>query len=277
MDYEDEYSCYSEEDAYEYEDDEHLDDAYDFLYDSDDSELPSAEESQEDPEDELTQAEAREAVLMELLPQPELVAADPVEENRRRLKRELRAEALTRMEESARTNTEYEDVIAEWDRLEKNQARKKQRHEFLRGDVPLEFGMKNTYDALVYPAYRMAPTERQLQRGNFLDFLADCPYEMHDLTDKGYIRSVILDMKDEHKELLYFLGIKLLSPTQVAAFRGQTDRNVRKVKATMLRRVQKRLYASLRKMTENGYSPSQRERSFLLRYEAEMMINEQTV
>lgn len=263
------------EDEYEYAVEEQPDDAYDFLFSSDDAETDSGAET--DDEEQLTEAEAREAVLMDLLPAPELVKIDPEEEQKHRLKRALREEALARVEEAARTEQDYLEVLDEWDRLDRNRTRRNQRHEFLRGDVPLEFGMKNTYDALVYPAYRMAPTERQLQRGNFLDFLADCPYEMHDLTDKGYIRSAILDMKDDHKELLYFLGIKLMSPAQVAAFRGQTDRNVRKVKATMLRRVQKRLYAALREMSENGYSLSLRERSFLLRYEAEMMTSEQSV
>ena len=74
-------------------------------------------------------------------------------------------------------------------------------------------------------------------------------------------------MKDGHKELLYFLGVNHLSPQEVAILRGQTDRNVRKVRDVAIRKIQKKLYAALKKLTENGYDATLRERRFMVRYE----------
>lgn len=90
---------------------------------------------------------------------------------------------------------------------------------------------------------------------------------MHDLTAKNYIRKAVMNMKDEHKELVYFLGIQQLSPKEMAELRGQSDRNIRKVRDTALRKVQKQLYNDLTKMVENGYDASLRERRFMQRYE----------
>ena len=134
------------------------------------------------------------------------------------------------MEDAARTTAEFKQMVAMWDKLDRNRERKERYHEILRGDTPLEYGVKNTFDALIFPEWKNTPMERQLAHGNFLDWLSDCPYEMHDLTSKNYIRKTVMEMKDEHKELLYFLGLKLLSPQEVAVLRDQTDRNIRKVR-----------------------------------------------
>ena len=47
------------------------------------------------------------------------------------------------------------------------------------------------------------------------------------------------------KELLYLHAIRLFSSTKIAAIRGQTDRNIRKVRATLLKKIQKKLLAYL--------------------------------
>ena len=85
----------------------------------------------------------------------------------------------------------------------------------------------------------MDTTYRQLSRGNFLDYLADCPYEMHDLTGKAYLRKIVEGMKEEHKEIFFFLYLRQYSPRRLAAIRGQTDRNVRKVRDVILRKVRR--------------------------------------
>ena len=45
---------------------------------------------------------------------------DEEEPERKKLKRELRAETLARLEDSARTQRDFENVIAWWDRLDAN-------------------------------------------------------------------------------------------------------------------------------------------------------------
>lgn len=61
--------------------------------------------------------------------------AAPVSE--KRLKREIQAEAIRRLEEAARTEADFSVVISEWDRLDRNRERRERDHENLRGDIPL--------------------------------------------------------------------------------------------------------------------------------------------
>ena len=49
------------------------------------------------------------------------------EGTRTKLKRELRAEAMTRLEEAARTEKDFENVVACWDKLDANRERKERK------------------------------------------------------------------------------------------------------------------------------------------------------
>jgi hypothetical protein len=48
------------------------------------------------------------------------------------------------------------------------------------------------------------------------------------------------ELKDVHKELLYYLVIRQYSCQRVACMREQTERNIRKVKDTILRKLRKK-------------------------------------
>ena len=51
----------------------------------------------------------------------------------KRLKREIRAEALRRLEEAARTESDFLTVVDEWNKLDRNRERRERDHENLRG------------------------------------------------------------------------------------------------------------------------------------------------
>mgnify|MGYP000764918003 CR=1 FL=1 len=59
----------------------------------------------------------------------------------KRLKREMRAEAIRRLEEAARTEKDFRAVVEEWNKLDRNRERRERDHENLRGDVPLELSL----------------------------------------------------------------------------------------------------------------------------------------
>jgi len=141
------------------------DETYDADYDleSDFDEIPAAE------------LDADQAILSVPVPPPEPLPENEAEEKRQKLKRELREEALARMEASARTEQDFREVVSTWDHLDKNRERKERSHELLRGSIPLEYKLKNTYDALVFPEWKGAPLERQLAHGNFLISLRIAP------------------------------------------------------------------------------------------------------
>ena len=181
------------------------------------------------------------------------------------LKREAKAEALRRYEEAAQTQDDFLKVVATWDKLDQNRERRERYNEVLRADKTLEYGQAGA--GLIFPQWMMDATYHQLSRGNFLDYLADCPYEMHDLIGKAYLRKIVEGMKEDHKEIFFFLYLRQYSPQRLAALRGQTDRNIRKVRDVLLRKVRKKVYHELKRLSERGYVMNDMERDFYRRYE----------
>ena len=189
----------------------------------------------------------------------------PTEDTHGILKRDIKAESLRRYEEAARSLKDFNDVIATWDKLDQNRERRERYNEVLREERTLEYGRSG--DGLIFPQWMMDTTYRQLSRGNFLDYLADCPYEMHDLIGRAYLRKIVESMKEDHKEIFFFLFLRQYSPQRLAALRGQTDRNIRKVRDVLLRKVRKKVYHELKRLGEHGYIMNDMERDFYRRYE----------
>ncbi len=179
--------------------------------------------------------------------------------------REAKAEALRRYEEAAQTPDEFMSVVATWDKLDENRERRERYNEVLREGGTLEYGRDS--DGLIFPQWMMDASYRQLCRGNIWDYLFDCPYEMHNLTGKAYLRKIVEGMKEDHKEIFFFLYLRQYSPQQLAALRGQTDRNIRKVRDVLLRKIRKKVYNKLKRLNKHGYSLSGMERDFYHRYE----------
>ena len=178
----------------------------------------------------------------------------------KRLKREIRAEALKRLEEAARTESDFLTVVDEWNKLDRNRERRERDHENLRGDVPLEF--QAVPEPRIAPLWMNAPDYRQLCSGFFLDILFDCPYEMHELTSNKFISDMVRDLSEEHKEVLYFLSLRLYSATKLAALRGQSDRNIRKLRTTIRKKLQGSFYQHLLEKQEAGGGMTLREQEF---------------
>ena len=200
------------------------------------------------------------ALELKLKPKEEKELAEAV--GRKLLKRELREEALRRYEEAARTVQDFKNVHATWDKLDANRERKERYHELLRGDVPIDYNVDYATASFI-PRWRNDPMERQMLRGNFLDYFFDCPYEMHDLTGKEYLRQIIMGLKESHKEIFYYLFLRLYRPQYVALMCSKTDRNIRKVRDTALRKIHKKMFTELTKMQNHGYIPSAKEAKFL--------------
>ena len=217
-----------------------------------------AEERTLELESELEQDEHPRDYAAELDDEDEEDEAAP--KNDKRLKREILAEALKRTEESARTLKDFQGVIAEWDRLDRNRERRERDHENLRGDVPLEF--QAVPEPRIVPLWMNAPDYRQLCSGFFLDILFDCPYEMHELTADEFISNMIRNLSEEHKEVLFYLSLRLYSTTRLAALRGQSDRNIRKLRMTIHKKLQRAFYQHLREKQEAGGSLTLREQEF---------------
>ena len=177
-------------------------------------------------------------------------------------KRLKRAESIRRLEEAARTEKDFWTVVEEWNKLDRNRERRERDHENLRGDVPLEYQV--VPEPKLIPRWMNNPAYRQLMAGDFLDVLFDCPYEMHQLSADPFISGMIENLSEEHKEVLYFLSLRLYSTTRLAAIRGESDRNIRKLRKTIRKKLQRQMYDHLCGKPE--HSLTLRERQFLEEY-----------
>ena len=167
------------------------------------------------------------------------------EPERKKLKRELRAEALARLEDAARTQRDFENVIAWWDKLDANRERRERYHELSRSgdDVPLDYGA--SANELFFPDTLNDVLEKQIRKGDFIDAIFYCPYDIHELVTEEYLSEILLELKEDHKELLFLWAVRLFSSARIAAIRQQSDRNIRKVRNTMMKKIQKKLLDAL--------------------------------
>lgn len=185
------------------------------------------------------------------------------EPERKKLKRELRAEALARLEDAARTQKDFENVIAWWDKLDANRERRERYHELSRSgdDVPLDYGA--SANELYFPDTLNDVLEKLIRKGDFIDAIFDCPYDIHELVTEEYLSQILLELSEDHKDLLFLCAVKLFSSTKVAAIRQQSDRNIRKVRNTVLKKIRKKLLAALTGKAEKQQPMTLLERAFL--------------
>lgn len=185
------------------------------------------------------------------------------EPERKKLKRELRAEALARLEDAARTQRDFEKVIAWWDKLDANRERRERYHELSRsgGDVPLDYGA--SANELFFPDTLNDVLEKQIRKGDFIDSIFYCPYDIHELVTEEYLSEILLELKEDHKELLFLWAVRLFSSTRIAAIRQQSDRNIRKVRNTMMKKIRKELLSALTDKAEKQQSMTLMEKAFL--------------
>ncbi len=170
---------------------------------------------------------------------------DDEQPERKLLKRELREQALKRLEDSARTLKDYENLVAWYDRLDANRQRKERYHELFRSgdDVPFDYGASE--DALYFPDTLNDVLSKQERKGDFIDSVFYCPYEIHELVTDGDMSNILRELNEDQKFLLFLWALRQYSSARIADIRGQSDRNIRKVRNTMMKRIRKKLLAAL--------------------------------
>ena len=158
------------------------------------------------------------------------------------LHREARALAIQRIEESARTEADFENVLYWWDKLDANRERKERHHEIGRSTVPLEWGADEWYLS-TRPSYDMI-LRRLMLAGDFLDFIFDSPETLHELVTDIDLSEILQELKPHLKNMLYYLFLRDYSTAEYAESIGQTDRNIRGIRETALKKIRK-LYGGI--------------------------------
>lgn len=290
--FEDDYRYEDEVDDFEYIDDDEEEDE-NALWDDEDavdaeidnpSDKPKRKRKKKDTEDssdesypEEAEADAAEQAQRQIALEQNIIdrleadaAEHPFEDDvgdeepeRKKLKRELRAEALARLEDAARTQRGFENVIDWWDKLDANRERRERYHELSRSgdDVPLDYGA--SANELFFPDTLNDVLEKQIRKGDFIDAIFYCPYDIHELVTEEYLSEILLELKEDHKELLFLWAVRLFSSTRIAAIRQQSDRNIRKIRNTMMKKIRKELLSALTDKAEKQLPMTLVEKAFL--------------
>ena len=177
------------------------------------------------------------------------------------LRREARALALRRIEESARTEDDFQKVIEWWDKLDENRERRERDHEIGRSTVPLEWGADKLYLS-DRPSYDMV-LRTLLLAGDFLDLIFDSPETIHELVTDADLSKILEELKPHLKNMLYYLFLRDYSAVEYADSIGQTDRNIRGIRETALKRIRKLYGDVLTYRKENSLSMTLDEKYFL--------------
>lgn len=158
------------------------------------------------------------------------------------LHREARALAIWRIEESARTEEDFKEVVKWWDKLDSNRERKERNHEIGRSAVPLEWGADKIYLSSK-PSYEMV-LRKLLLTGEFIDIIFDRPETVHELVTDADLSKILKELKPHLKNMLYYLFLHDYSTTEYAESIGQSDRNIRGLRETALKKIRK-LYGDI--------------------------------
>ena len=101
------------------------------------------------------------------------------------------------------------------------------------------------------------------RKGDFIDSIFYCPYDIHELVTEEYLSKILWELNAEHKELLFLCAVRLFSSTRIAKIRNQSDRNIRKVRGTMLKKIRKKLLPALWDKAEKQQPMTLLEKDFL--------------
>ena len=181
----------------------------------------------------------------------------------KKLKRELEREALSRIENAARTPEDFKKVIAWWNRLDSNRERKERYHEISRSglDIPLDYGAKLDGDVIPYDVNDVLI--KQIRKGDYLDAIFHCPFELNELVTDGDLSEILNKLSDDHKEIIFNTIVRDMSTKTLGDIRGQTDRNIRKVKITAIKKIHKALLKVLLSRKEKGFPLTMEEKLFI--------------
>ena len=125
---------------------------------------------------------------------------------------------------------------------------------------------ENEQAVTVIPQPLNHPYWRQLLAGEFLDVIHDCPHELHEMTASKPIFDLTKALDDNRKEILYYWAVRSWSPQRIAAYRGQSDRNIRKVYNKMMDEMRESLYKRLFPRFDKGEPLTFTQREFMVNY-----------
>jgi len=199
---------------------------------------------------------------------------------REMLVREVKAAALARMEDAARTEDDFKKVVTQWNHNDKNRERKERYWEIGRPNTEMlhwdktnendEKGIIKEVLEVVIPRPINHHWWKLLMRGDFIDIIYDNPTEMWQFIEDWDISSIVKDLTKKQKEVLYLRAVRLYSAVQIAYSQNKTDRAIRKLLAVTLDSIRVKLAPLIREQIKAQHPQITLEkREFIAWYEKE--------
>ena len=194
------------------------------------------------------------------------IVSEVVTPKKKQLQRDIKAAALERLEQAAKTPEDFKAIIKRWDNLDENRERKERYWEICRNneDFPLEWCEASW--GTVFPKNLITITVKQIRNGDFIDVIFDNPYDIHELVTEDYLCKILKGLKDEHKELLYLLAIKGYSTKEIEKIQGKSDRAVRYMRETVFNKIRKEAYKFLTSEQGKNHDMTLAEKKFVENY-----------
>lgn len=192
---------------------------------------------------------------------------------RETLKRKARAEYLRRMENSARTLEEYQEVVAMHDKLDAAREKREQRHEVGKfesmyqitiTDDEHDYPVKLSYsDGGVVPIPIKHPYWRELMRGDFINYIFDNAEEMWQIMGDWQVGRLLRDeLTAKQKEALFLSAVRLATTEQIGCYTDKSDRAVRRLIADALENIRSELAPKIKARLDGGLPVTLEKRRF---------------
>jgi len=182
----------------------------------------------------------------------------------KRLHRENKRIALSRIEDGARSRKDFDKVVTLWDKRDKTESERVGDHENLCARETLDWQAYGRDTVIPQPLDHVY--WRQLMGGDFLDVIHDCPHELHEMTTSKGIIEYMNELDERQKELLYYRAIRQWTPQKLAAKLNFTDRYIRKMYNAMMDEIRRKLFDRLWPRYDKKLPLTHNQQEFVRRY-----------
>ena len=179
------------------------------------------------------------------------------------LKRDVRREMLRRLEQAARTVTDFNNLNNWYDYLEELERHRVRDHEISRSgdDFPIEYGENE--DSALFAGCLSSVISRQMRKGDFLDAIYCKPDTIDELVTTDYMIHFMRAIEPEDRELFYYKVLEKASSADIAEIKGQTDRGIRKSWSELIFHLKQRTMGVLIFRSDKDFSFTGDEQRFL--------------
>ena len=178
---------------------------------------------------------------------------------RKYLTQAMLAESISRLEDAARTQEQFENVIEWWDKRDKRIKDALDKKVLPVANATFDIGLYRKGD------YRQKNVfnGRNFYYEDYLNLIFCCVCQMHNLTEDSDLSRLINKATDKQKAVFFPRIIKGCTPQKIAECHGMTDRNVRDITDRMISKIRIGMYEALKKRRAEGGSMTVQQRDFL--------------